>query len=218
MPLNTTRLGLPYPTPTETPDVPRDIQALAQALDSLVYILGELRAFALSAPPAKWLASGALVNQTDYPELFAAVGGTWNIGGETGAQFRAGPVIAGRALIGAGAGPGLTNRPIATRVGEETHKLLAAESGVNGSGSVVAAPNHTHLGSVDNPTYGLAAGGGSFQYNLAAGTDPIPASYVNPVTSPAGAHGHNLTARDADANHNVMQPSVAVLVAIYAGR
>jgi microcystin-dependent protein len=37
----TTRLGLPYPEDTDTPDVPRDIQALAQALDPIVATTGQ---------------------------------------------------------------------------------------------------------------------------------------------------------------------------------
>src|SRR4051794_13713747 len=36
MPGTTTRLALPYPTPDDTVDVPRDVQALAQKLDPLV--------------------------------------------------------------------------------------------------------------------------------------------------------------------------------------
>src|SRR4051812_36545283 len=126
---NTPRLALPYPAPTAAADVPADIQALATALDSLVYIVGELRTFATLAAPAKWLASGALVNQADYPELYAEVGVLWNVGGEAAAQFRAGPVVAGRSLVGAGQGAGLTNRPIASRWGSEAVTLTSRQSG-----------------------------------------------------------------------------------------
>src|SRR3954470_14415200 len=38
MPANTARLALPYPTPADTVDVPRDVQALAAKLDTITGI------------------------------------------------------------------------------------------------------------------------------------------------------------------------------------
>jgi microcystin-dependent protein len=158
MPTTTPRLALPYPTPDDTADVPRDIQALANALDSLVYIIGELRTFALAAAPAKWLASGSAVAQTDYPELYAALQNTWNIGGEAAGTFRAGPVVAGRTIVGAGQGPGLTNRAVAARFGVESVGLAAAQNGPHAhtgrtlAGSTDGVGIHAHQSSVDNPT------------------------------------------------------------------
>jgi hypothetical protein len=215
---NTPRLGLPYPAATAPADVPADLQALATALDSLIYIVGELRTFGMLAAPAKWLASGALVNQADYPELYAAVGGLWNIGGEAAGTFRAGPPP-GRALVVAGAGAGLTNRAIGSKWGTEAITLTAPQSGNNGNGRVASAAAHQHSSSVDNPSQILSKGnGGVFQYNLAAGVDTIGA-YVNTgTTGAAGAHDHPVQAKDADAAHDNNQPSVGVLVAIYAGR
>src|SRR4051812_50051306 len=108
MPTTTPRLALPYPTPDDTADVPRDIQALANALDSLVYIIGELRTFALAAAPAKWLASRSAVGQTDYPELYAALQNTWDIGGGAAGTVRARPPVGRGPNAGARHGAGAT--------------------------------------------------------------------------------------------------------------
>jgi hypothetical protein len=215
---NTPRLGLPYPAATAPADVPADLQALATALDSLVYIVGELRTFAMLAAPAKWLASGALVNQADYPELYASVGGLWNLGGEAAGTFRAGPPP-GRALVVAGASAGLTNRAVGARWGSEGVTLTAPQSGNNGNGRVAGVGGHQHQSSTDNPTKLLSNGnGGVQQYNLAGGFDSILAFINTAVTGSAGGHDHPVNAKDADAAHDNNQPSVGVLVAIYAGR
>jgi microcystin-dependent protein len=232
MPTTTPRLALPYPTPDDTADVPRDIQALANALDSLVYIIGELRTFALAAAPAKWLASGSAVAQTDYPELYAALQNTWNIGGEAAGTFRAGPVVAGRTIVGAGQGPGLTNRAVAARFGVESVGLAAAQNGPHAhtgrtlAGSTDSVGNHQHNSSVDLPTQILSNGnGGVQQYNLAAGFDSLLAFINNAVTSANGAHAHTIPAvgitvdqQGAGTPHENMSPSVAALICIYAGR
>lgn len=39
-------------------------------------------------PAGLLTANGAVVEREDYPRLFAAIGTTYNTGGETGAQFR----------------------------------------------------------------------------------------------------------------------------------
>jgi hypothetical protein len=214
----TPRLALPYPAATDPADVPKDLQALAAALDSLVYIIGELRAFAMLNAPAKWLTSGALVNQADYPELYAALGNIWNLGGEAAGTFRAGPPP-GRALVLAGAGAGLTNRAVGAKWGTEGVTLTAPQSGNNGNGRVAGVPGHQHNSSADNPTQILSNGnGGVQQYNLAAGFDSILAFINTGVTGSGGNHDHPVNAKDADAAHDNNQPSVGVLVGIYAGR
>jgi microcystin-dependent protein len=198
MPTTTPRLALPYPTPDDTADVPRDIQALANALDSLVYIIGELR----------------------------------NIGGEAAGTFRAGPVVAGRTIVGAGQGPGLTNRAVAARFGVESVGLAAAQNGPHAhtgrtlAGSTDSVGNHQHNSSVDLPTQILSNGnGGVQQYNLAAGFDSLLAFINNAVTSANGAHAHTIPAvgitvdqQGAGTPHENMSPSVAALICIYAGR
>lgn len=43
-------------------------------------------------PPGLLEADGSLLNRADYPDLFAAIGTTYNTGGETSATFRL-PII-----------------------------------------------------------------------------------------------------------------------------
>jgi microcystin-dependent protein len=213
---NTPRLGLPVPDPGDPPDGPTQIGELAAALDALVYIVGELRTFGLAAPPAKWLTSGALVAQVDYPELYAEVGGLWAVGGEPAGQFRAGPLVAGRSLVGAGQGPGLTNRPIASRWGAEAVTLTSRQSGVNDNGvTALANPAHSHSLPTNVAAYLSLWGIGN---DGAKAPAYVGTSYLAGTNAADINHGHGLTARNADDPHDNTGPSVAALICIYAGR
>lgn len=219
---NTPRLGLPYPAATDPADVPKDMQALADKLDSLVYIIGELRVFGMLNPPAKWLVSGALVLQADYPELYAAVSTLWNIGGETGAQFRAGPPP-GRALVLAGQGQGLTNRAIGARWGVETVALTGSQMPVHnhggGTGGGLTGNNgvdHVHGAHGHSPDATIDGGG---TYNVAG---QVVGGYTGAMDRSA-MHQHSIPSLAINndgggAAHENLPPSVAVLVCIYAGR
>jgi microcystin-dependent protein len=189
---------------------------IADLTSSGLLFLGEIRWIGISAPPALWLpANGAAVSRATFSRLFPAIGTVYGVG--DGVNTFNVPPIAGRAVIGAGAGAGLTARTAGQQIGEELHQLLSTESGVPGNGSVVNAPDHQHGSSVDNPTNLHTSGGGVFQYNLAAGTDSLGAWVSTPITKPAGAHGHALTAKNADNGHNTMQPSVVIPAYVYAG-
>jgi microcystin-dependent protein len=62
--------------------------------------------YAGSVAPTGWLlCQGQLLVRADYPALVAAIGGTYNIGGETAAQFRL-PDLRGRVPAGIDAGAG----------------------------------------------------------------------------------------------------------------
>jgi microcystin-dependent protein len=241
---NTPRLGLPYPATTAPADVPADMQSLANALDALVYIIGEVRSFAMLNAPAKWLrCDGSVVLQADYPELFAAISTLWNTGGETGAQFRL-PPASGRALVGSGAGAGLTNRAVGARIGEETHALsgLEAPDHSHSKGSLsVAAHSHRHtanIGSTANrtqiihPADGSLDGIGHYDFldvvgvaysidmgGLGSGTSSERHIVTSEQTAPSvnGATGSSQGFGTAN-GHNIMQPSLAITMAIYAGR
>lgn len=54
------------------------------------------------------------------------------------------PKQLGRAFVGAGAGAGLTNRPLGTNFGEESHALSAAENGPHFHGITLHDPGHSH--------------------------------------------------------------------------
>jgi microcystin-dependent protein len=218
MPQNTPRLGLPYPVGAETADIPRDIQALAVALDSLVYIIGEVRTFALAAPPAKWIPSGTVQEQAAYPELFAAVAGTWNIGGEGGTQFRAGPAVQGRTVVGAGQGSGLTNRPAGSSFGAEAVVLTADQLAAHGH--TVADPGHIHGMVSQRSSAGpgpTIAQDGSVGHPLARRSD---GGFWEDIAVQANGTGIgvNDNGQARNVGHNNLPPSIAVLICIYAGR
>lgn len=67
-------------------------------------LVGEVKWLAGSTVPAFYLAcDGSVVSQASYSALFAAIGTTWNTGGEGGGNFRL-PNLAGRMPMGSGGG------------------------------------------------------------------------------------------------------------------
>ena len=85
-----------------------------------------------SAPSGWLLCDGSAVSRTTYAVLFAAIG--INFGGGDGINTFNLPDLRGRSPIGAGRGPGLTNRVPGQPLGEENHTLTITEM-----------PSHQHL-------------------------------------------------------------------------
>lgn len=236
---NTPVLGLPYPTPDDTVDVPRDVQALAQALDTLVYIVGELRAFGLADPPPKWIpCDNRVLTTLAYPELSAAMGVRWNIGGEAAGSFRV-PDLAGRALVGAGAGTGLVARAVATKWGVEAVILSTAQLPAHAHG--ITDPGHAHSGatggsgstlnhshnSVFNTLLVAGSAGGTPAFVRDAWQAPvnhvsegasINLDHVHPFTTGYNGSGVSVNSNGGGGNHDNTQPSTAALICVYAGR
>lgn len=78
-------------------------------------------------PSRGWLlCDGTAYSRSLYADLFAVIGSTYG-SGDGSSTFNV-PDRRGRAGIGAGAGPGLTNRVLGTKLGEETHLLITAET------------------------------------------------------------------------------------------
>ncbi|CAB4155568.1 MdpB Microcystin-dependent protein [uncultured Caudovirales phage] len=82
--------------------------------------------------PDGWLAcDGTVLNRVDYPELFLVIGTTWNIGGESGTQFR------------------LPDRRKVVAVGKDTGTVAYNAVGKSGGSSQITIagtnmPAHTH--------------------------------------------------------------------------
>lgn len=107
--------------------------------------------------PATWLElNGDPITRGTYPELFAA----WNLPGQNANL----PDRRGRSPMGAGKGPGLENRVVGDRPGEEKHRILKDE--LPSYQLPVSDPGHFHA--YDRPAGRIAQWG----------SDPDHASYT----------------------------------------
>jgi microcystin-dependent protein len=95
------------------------------------------------------------------------------------------PDARGRALVGAGTGPGLTPRALGAGFGEEMHKLVTAET-----------PSHVHYPYGGAPNF-VTMGSGVFTMNVAGGSQPVALSGYTGSTG-------------GDAPHENCQPSLAI--------
>jgi microcystin-dependent protein len=120
------------------------------------------------------------------------------------------PDSRGRAIIGDGAGVGLTVRTLGQQTGAETHVLTTAQmpSHNHGGGTGNDSPDHSH-----GPGAGtsfLTKGGG-------AGETAAGGNGYNSTSGTAGAsvrHTHSIGAEGSNNSHNNMQPSLVVKRAI----
>lgn len=212
-------LQLPYPSSTDSADVPRDIQALAQKLDGAgaggVFIVGEMRFIAIANPPPGWLvADGRAVSRATYAALFAAIAAVFGAGdGSTTFNL---PDARGRAMVGAGQGTGLANRAVGTKWGVEAVLL-----GVNN------LPSHNHNGAtgVDSPDHVHSNTNGPFlevsgEVSTWLDTTNTTAYAVYHAPNTAGAstrHAHSIPSQGGGVAFDNTQPSIAIPAYIFAG-
>jgi microcystin-dependent protein len=162
-------------------DVNGNATVTGRIKDKTGYVMpvGSVLPYAGVSLPNGWLAcDGSPVSRAAYPELFSALGVTYGAGdGSTTFNL---PDLQGRTAIGAGQGTGLSNRTLAQKPGEETHRLLTTEM-----------PSHSHTYTMgDLETYW---GHGAYN-NMWVGTGN------SGTTGSAGG----------DVAHNNMQPSLVL--------
>lgn len=133
-------------------------------------------------PPDVLLFDGVQRLRVDYPELYAVLA-TEMI--DDSDHFTL-PEAAGRAILIAGAGGGLTERAVGDKVGEETHTLGSSE-----------IPTHSH-------TYDKTVAAASTVLGALEGIQL--GAYSTESTGDYGGNGA----------HNNMQPSFAVKVGVWA--
>lgn len=106
---------------------------------------GFIQPSAGQSPPPGWLlCNGAAVSRITYSALYAALGGATSQWGQgDGSQTFNVPDLRGRAPVGAGQGPGLSNYNLRDTGGSEGVTLTAGQSGTNGSG-VTGSENAVH--------------------------------------------------------------------------
>jgi microcystin-dependent protein len=169
------------------------------------------------APQGWLLCNGAQYSRSTYAVLFNAIGLSWT-GTDDGATFNV-PDLRGRMPVGAGQGPGLTNRLVGTRSGSETQGLGVNEMPVHAHG--VNDPPHVH--GVYDPPHGHTQwgadtlwtyGGGGFQTPTVIGSwggnQHGVAGSSTGVQIYGAATGVSIQNAGGGAPHNNMPPFAAV--------
>jgi microcystin-dependent protein len=175
-----------------------------QNLLNAVFPSGMVMDFAgASAPSGFLLCDGTSYLTASYPALFAAIGYTY---GGSGANFNV-PDCKGRTTIGAGAGAGLTNRVLGTKVSnEETHALVLAEEAPHAHNVPAGQFNHSHTGPQAIRWDSFAGATGPYQilFTLNSGSNQYWNGTTNNNTLPAGV----TDSQGSGTAHNNMQPSI----------
>jgi microcystin-dependent protein len=156
------------------------------------------------------LCDGTAYSRATYSVLFSVIG-TYYGSGDGSTTFNV-PDLRSRVPVGSGQGVGLTNRPLGSSGGQETHLLTTAEM-----------PSHTHTDSGHTHTdSGHSHGPGAATYfmetNGAAGTGLTGGSGIiyleSTVTATASANISTSTANlqntGGNGAHNNMQPFLSV--------
>jgi microcystin-dependent protein len=187
-----------------------------------------------AAPSGYLLLDGATVTggQTLYPALWAVIPTAWRSG--TNILL---PDARGRVLAGAGTGAGLTDRPLGSTFGEESHVLTVAELATHGHTGTTGlqSANHVHAGTTGgvsaNHTHAMAgytaqtfvqmATSGSSGVYAAANpwtpadgiqTGGISQNHVHGFTTVGASadHAHAIPTDGSGAAHNNMPPALAL--------
>ncbi len=122
---------------------------------------GDVKWTARTTAPGGWLAcDGTMLDPSDEPDLFDAIGTTYGGNGVTTFNL---PDMRGRVPVGAGAGAGLTTRAPGQAFGAEAHVLTTAQ-----------VPSHTHTpqpGRINSTGFGT---GGYARDNGTGATNDFP--------------------------------------------
>lgn len=158
--------------------------------ESSACMIGMVIPYATTNPPSGTLAcDGSTYLRVDYPSLYGLLDAAFIVDGD---HFVV-PDLRGRAVIGAGQGSGLTNRPVGDTGGEETHVLTVAE-----------LASHTHTNSPHTHTESAAAP------NLTTIGPGAPEPTAIPAPSVTGAATVIIDSAGSDDGHNNMQPFFAL--------
>jgi len=115
--------------------------------------------FAGATPPSGTLMClGQVLNRADYPELFAAIGTTYNTGGEAGTAFRL-PDLRGRTVFG------LDNMGGTTAAGRLTSNSGFTTPALGATGGSENMPSHSHTASQAAHNHGVSDPGHNHTLN-----------------------------------------------------
>ncbi len=166
-----------------------NLDALAAAVVERMWMTGDVRHTLRAAAATGWLFPTGQQITAAWPDLRAMLIAQGSPYGTSGGNPLL-PDFRGRALIGAGTGPGLTARSLGDLVGAETHILSAAQM-----------PAHTHPPAAGFDTFfnATTAGAGVLQAGASFNANGSPTA-----TGSTGGGG----------SHPNMQPSAAVNIEI----
>lgn len=177
----TTNFALPYPQSSDSVDIPRDIGALAAAIDPRLVPSGLIAPFAGETAPAGWLmCDGTAVSRTGYSTLYAVIGTRYGAGdGSTTFNL---PNLKGRV-------------PVGFDLGQTEFDTLGetggSKSGVSAHGhtlslSITSAGSHGHTGGAD--------GVGDHGHNVSDTTElEIHTHYMDGRQTTSTSHTHQGT-------------------------
>lgn len=163
---------------------------------------GSIVMYGGSTAPTGWLiCDGSVKAAATYPNLFAAIGSTFNTSGEGTGNFRL-PDLRGRAPIGVGTGTGLTARTLGATGGTETHNLTINEMPAHYH--AIIDPGHSHSENVV---------GDSVTELTEAAPDALAPFLPTNVASTTGSSTTGISATEstgASTAHPNMQPFLAI--------
>jgi microcystin-dependent protein len=153
--------ALPYPLETDSADVPRDIQALANRLEAVLPGVGTPTGagvdwYAATAPAGFLLCDGSAVSRTTYSALFSVIGVSW--GGGDGVNTFNLPDCRGRVLVGLMPGGNAEVNALGANDGTAagSRRVRHAHSmGTLAASHNITLPAHGH--SVGDPGHGHAS-------------------------------------------------------------
>jgi microcystin-dependent protein len=212
--------GYPYPTSNDDVNTPRDIQALADAVEAKGLIVGEVRHIAaLSLPPGWVPCDGAAKSRTAFVKLFNAIGTLFGTG-DGSTTFNV-PDVQGRSIVGSGAGAGLTARAVGTKWGVEAVVLSKAQIPLHNHGGASGNVDLTHLHTKPfEPGLGYVNAVSSAAELILASGSALAVRFSSAVTGGPDRsllHGHPIANDGGDGGHENAPPSITIPAFIYAG-
>lgn len=168
---------------------------IRRASGQLYYPTGVIQPWPSAAIPNGAIAIvGQTITAAQYPVLVAMLA--------PGAASYTLPDWRGRTLIGAGAGPGLTNRVLGTAYGSEDLKTHNHNHS-HGGGTGIQNANHTHSNTIARGTSG--------GYGLVDSGTATSSGFVPPTAGQSNDHSHGIgaDATNAGTGADNLQPSYA---------
>ena len=178
-------------------------------------IIGLVLPFAGSTAPTGWLLCyGQAVSRTTYSKLFAVISTTYGVG--DGSTTFALPDLRGRVIAGVdnmggaaanritSGNSGITGTSLGASGGVEAVTLSAAQSGLPAHNHTINDAGHAHTTTASS--FGGNSGGTGL-YNP-TNANSWTSSGVNTNTATTGITINNVTAQNASASHNNVQPSI----------